>query len=135
MNLDYVLNRRFEPTLQSYDARDSALYALSLGIGDDPLDGDELPYVYEGREPRAVPSQCVTLGWPPFWHEEPAAQISWRRILHGEQSFVLHRPLPLQGTIKGGPQRSRRRGQRGRARRADPFRDRNQRPADRRTAR
>ena len=59
------------------------------------------PYVYEGREPRVVPSQCVTTGWPPFWHEEPAAQISWRRILHGEQSFVLHRPLPLQGTIKG----------------------------------
>ena len=101
MNLDYVVNRRFEPTLQSYDARDSALYALSLGIGDDPLDKDELPYVYEGREPRAVPSQCVTLGWPPFWHEELAAQISWRRILHGEQGFVLHRPLPLQGTIKG----------------------------------
>ena len=100
MNLDYVLNRRFEPTIQSYDARDSALYALSLSIGDDPLDEDELPYVYEGREPRAVPSQCVTLGWPPFWHEEPAAQISWRRILHGEQSFVLHRPLPLQGTIR-----------------------------------
>ena len=100
MNLGHVFIRRFEPTVQSYDARDSALYALSLGIGDDPLDEDELPYVYEGREPRAVPSQCVTLGWPPFWHEEPAAQISWRRILHGEQSFVLHRPLPLQGTIK-----------------------------------
>ena len=100
MNLDYVVNRRFEPTLQNYDARDSALYALSLGIGDDPLDEDELPYVYERREPRAVPSQCVTLGWPPFWHEEPVAQISWRRILHGEQSFVLHRPLPLQGTIR-----------------------------------
>jgi acyl dehydratase len=101
MNLDYVVHRRFEPTLQSYDARDSALYALSLGIGDDPLDEDELPYVYEGREPRAVPSQCVTLGWPPFWHEEPAAEISWRRILHGEQSFALHRPLPLQGTVEG----------------------------------
>src|SRR3984885_7615564 len=100
MNLDYVVNRRFEPTLQSYDVRDSALYALSLGIGDDPLDEDELPYVYGGRALRAVPSQCVTLGWPPFWHDEPGAEISWRRILHGEQSFVLHRPLPLQGTIR-----------------------------------
>jgi acyl dehydratase len=100
MNLDHVVNRRFEPTIQSYDARDSALYALSLGVGDDPLDEDELPYVYEGREPRAIPSQCVTLGWPRFWHDEPAAAISWRRILHGEQSFVLHRPLPLQGTIR-----------------------------------
>jgi len=100
MNLDYVVNRRFGPILQNYNARDSALYALSLGIGDDPLDEDELPYVYEGRHPSAVPSQCVTLGWPPFWHDEPSAEISWRRILHGEQSFVLHCPLPLQGAIR-----------------------------------
>ena len=49
-------NRRFAPVIQSYDGRDSVLYALSLGIGDDPLDEDELPYVYEGRAPRAVPS-------------------------------------------------------------------------------
>jgi hypothetical protein len=56
MNLDYVLARRFAPIEQSYDARDSALYALSLGFGDDPLDEDELPFVYEGRGPLAVPS-------------------------------------------------------------------------------
>src|SRR5271154_5076032 len=97
MNLDYVVNRRFEPTIQGYDVRDSALYALSLGIGDDPLDEDELPYVYEGRGLLAVPSQCVTLGWPAFWHEEPGAGIAWRRILHSEQSFTLHRPLPAAG--------------------------------------
>ena len=100
MNLDYVVNRRFDPIVESYDARDAALYALSLGMGDDPLDEDELPYVYEGREPRAVPSQCVTLGWPLFWQDEAGAQISWRRILHGEQAFALHRPLPLQATIR-----------------------------------
>ncbi len=100
MNLDYVRNRRFEPIVQSYDARDSALYALSLGVGDDPLDDDELPFVYEGRGPLAMPSQCVTLGWPPFWHDEPQAEISWRRILHGEQSFTLHRPLPVHGAIR-----------------------------------
>ncbi len=100
MNLDYVVNRRFEPIEQSYDARDSALYALSLGVGDDPLDDDELPFVYEGRGPLAMPSQCVTLGWPPFWHDEPQAQISWRRILHGEQRFTLHRPLPVHGAIR-----------------------------------
>src|SRR5271155_5817588 len=100
MNVGYVVNRRFEPIIQSYDARDSALYALSLGVGDDPLDEDELPYVFEGRDPRVVPSQCVTLGWPRFWHDEPEAAIAWRRILHGEQNFILHRPLPLQGTVR-----------------------------------
>ena len=101
MNLEFVRQRRFEPIVQRYDVRDSALYALSLGVGDDPLDEDELLFVYEGRGPRAVPSQCVTLCWPPFWHREPEAQISWRRILHGEQSFRLNRPLPVEAAVRG----------------------------------
>jgi acyl dehydratase len=101
MNLEFVRQLRFEPIVQRYDARDCALYALSLGMGDDPLDEDELPFVYEGRGPRAVPSQCVTLCWPPFWHREPAARISWRRILHGEQSFTLCRPLLAQAVVRG----------------------------------
>ena len=29
MNLDFVRQRRFEPIIQRYDARDSALYALN----------------------------------------------------------------------------------------------------------
>jgi hypothetical protein len=77
-----------------------ALYALSLGMGQDPIDEDELPYVYEGRGPLAVPSQCVTLCWPPFWHKEPETGIAWRRILHGEQSFSLFRPLPVEGEVR-----------------------------------
>jgi acyl dehydratase len=100
MNLDFVRNLTFPPIVQRYDARDSALYALSLGMGADPTDEDELPYVYEGRGPLAVPSQCVTLCWPPFWHKESATGISWRRILHGEQRFVLHRPIPVAGIVE-----------------------------------
>ena len=100
MNLDHVRRLTFAPILQRYNVRDSALYALSLGIGADPLDEDELPFVYEGRGPLAVPSQCVTLCWPPFWHQEPATGISWRRILHGEQSFSLFRPLPVEGAVR-----------------------------------
>jgi hypothetical protein len=100
MNLDHVLSRRFEPVEQTYDWRDAALYALGLGMGDDPLDEDELLYVFEGRAQRAAPSMCVTLGWPPFWHAEPAAGIAWTQILHGEQFFDLHRPMPLQASIR-----------------------------------
>jgi len=101
MNLVYLRQLSFAPILQSYDARDSALYALSLGMGEDPLDDDELPYVYEGRGPLAVPSQCVTLCWAPFWHKQPETGIAWRRILHGEQSFRIHRPLPTHGSVRG----------------------------------
>ena len=99
MNLKHVIERWFEPTTQSYDGRDSALYALGLGIGSDPLDEDELPYVYEGRAQSVVPSQCLVLGWPEFWHADPETGIDWVNILHGEERFELHRPLPLAGTI------------------------------------
>lgn len=100
MKLAQVLARPFPPRLQAWDARDAALYALSLGIGSDPLDDDELPYVFEGRGLRTVPSFCVTLGWPPFWQNEPATGIDWVHILHGEQHLQLHRPLPTQGEVR-----------------------------------
>ena len=100
MNLQNVIARRFEPAVQSYDWRDSALYALGLGMGSDPLDEDELLHVYEGRDQRAVPSQCVVLGWPAFWHADPSTGIDWVKILHGEMRFELHRPLPLAGTVR-----------------------------------
>ena len=100
MNLGHVIARRFEPIHQSYDWRDSALYALGLGVGDDPLDEDELSYVYEGRDQRAVPSMCVTLGWPPLWIAEPQMGIAWKQALHGEQRVSLHRPLAVSGSIR-----------------------------------
>ncbi len=99
MNLAHVLARRFDPIEQHHDWRDAALYALGLGFGSDPLDEDELPYVYEGRAQRVVPSRCVTMGWAPLWQAEPETGIDWVRIVHGEQRFELHRPLPLEATI------------------------------------
>lgn len=100
MNLENVIARPFQPICQTYDWRAAALYALSLGMGADPTDEEELQYVYEGREQRVVPSMCVTLGWPPLWIAEPPMEISWPRVLHGEQRFELHRPLPLGATIR-----------------------------------
>jgi acyl dehydratase len=100
MNLRHVIARRFEPTYQSWDWRDAALYALGLGMGDNPRDEDELAYVYEGREQHAVPSMAVTLGWPPLWIAEPETGIAWKQVLHGEQRIELYRPLPVSGSIR-----------------------------------
>src|SRR5262249_31663804 len=100
MNLDQVVARRFEPIHQSYDWRDCALYAISLGIGDDPVDENELAYVYEGYDQLVVPSMCVVLGWPPLWIAEQPMAIAWTRVLHGEQRFTLHRPLAVAGSIR-----------------------------------
>lgn len=103
MNLEHALSRRFAPCDQDYGFRDSLLYALSLGIGSDPLDADELPYVFEalpGRPQQVVPTQAAVLGWIPFWQDDPAAAIDWRRILHAEVRIRTHRPLAPAGCVR-----------------------------------
>ena len=77
MNLPAVLALSFAPVEQTHARRDAALYALTLGMGRDRLDGDELPAVHEGAAGglQAVPSQCVTLAWLPFWQADPTLAI------------------------------------------------------------
>ena len=38
---------------------------------------------------------------PPSTHEDPAVGVDWKKLLHGEQGFVLHRPIPAQGEVIG----------------------------------
>ncbi len=88
----------FDERIQDYTERDSILYALSLGFGSDPLDDEELRYVYE-KGLVALPTMAVTLGFDGPW-SVPGSRIDLTRVLHGEQSLVLHRPLPTAGTVK-----------------------------------
>lgn len=99
MNLEAVITRKFPPVVQSYTARDSMIYALGLGYGADPLDPYELQYVYE-RNQKVVPSQCVILGYPSFWMQEPEYGIDWVHLLHAEHRFDIHLPLNPAGTVK-----------------------------------
>lgn len=103
MNLDHVAGLRFADVESEHPLRDTLLYALALGYGQDPLDEAELPYVVDGlpgRPLRVVPTQAVILGWLPFWHDDPRAAIDWRRILHGEQHLRLHAPLPAELRVR-----------------------------------
>jgi acyl dehydratase len=84
----------------SYTTRDTMLYALGLGCGADPLDEDQLQFVYEARL-RALPSMAVVLGYPGFWVRDPATGIDWTKVLHGEQAIRLFKPLPVAGTVIG----------------------------------
>lgn len=98
MDLAHVASLRFADVEAEHTQRDSLLYALSLGFGQDPLDAQELPYVYEAlpdRSLRVVPTQAVILGWQPFWQDDPKAAIDWQRIVHGEEHVRLHAPLPV----------------------------------------
>lgn len=96
---DHLRDYRIPPIEQTYDWKASALYALGLGYGSDPLDEGQLRFVWEGRQV-AVPSQCVILGHPGFWLRDPDLGVDWVRILHGEQGFTIHRPIGPSGSIR-----------------------------------
>ena len=92
--------RRFPELAASYSARDTMLYALGVGYGSDPTDERQLAFVYE-KALCAAPTLAVVLAYPGFWVKEPDTGIDWVRVLHGEQSLELHRPLAPSGKVTG----------------------------------
>lgn len=86
-----------------YSRKDCLLYALGLGYGGDPLDAQELPFVYEAADSgglRTVPSLLTVLGAPGAWASDPGTGIDWMRILHGEHRLTLHGALPAEGVLR-----------------------------------
>jgi len=79
---------------------DCILYSLSVGIGNDPQDARQLRYVYE-RDLVANPLMANVLAYPGFWMKAPETGVDWHRLLHGEQYFELHRPLPVSARLIG----------------------------------
>lgn len=98
INYEQLLARTFPEIRFTYGWRDCAIYALGLGIGSDPLSPQELRYVYE-RDMEALPTLAVTLGHPGFWVSEPATGIDFRKVVHGEQTLEIHRPLQPEATL------------------------------------
>jgi acyl dehydratase len=104
IDYDQLMRWPLPPVTQAYTERDSIVYALGLGVGHSkPVDAAQLKFVYEGASGglAALPSMAVVLATGPFWMQEPATGIDWQRILHGEQTLVLHKPLPAAATVIG----------------------------------
>src|SRR5882724_3292478 len=100
MNLDKLISRNFPPLEQAYSAKDTILYALGVGVGADPLDPKELPFVYE-KSLRIIPSQASVIAYPGAWLMDPALGIDYVKVLHGEQGIFFERPLELTATVRG----------------------------------
>lgn len=95
---DTVLNWPIPAARQVYTRRDTMLYGLGIGMGADPCDEAELPFVQE-RGLRAFPSMAVVLAHPGFWMRDEGTGIDWTKVLHAEQSVRLERPLPPEAAV------------------------------------
>lgn len=96
---DTVMNWPFEVIEHSYTEKDSILYALGLGYGADPMDENQLQFVFEEPALTAVPTMAVVLAIPGFWMRDPKAGVDWVKLLHGEQGLTIHKPLPAAATV------------------------------------
>jgi len=85
---------------QTYGPKDCMLYALGVGLGQDPMNENELPFVYE-KNLKVLPTMGAVLGHPGFWMRDRDTGIDWVRIVNGEQGIRLHQPLKGQNTVVG----------------------------------
>jgi acyl dehydratase len=90
MNLNKVLERRFPVIEHALTPRDCMLYALGVGVGARAESAEDLQFTYE---------DCLKVF--PAWVKEPELGIDWVRVLHGEQSFSIEKPLRPGETYLG----------------------------------
>ena len=89
-----------QPQLRSWDSKDALLYAVGVGAGlGDPL--RELEFTTEnceGIEQQVLPTFAVLVA-----QARPARSLGdfdRAMLVHAEQAFELHRPLPVAGTVR-----------------------------------
>jgi acyl dehydratase len=85
----------------SYGDKDVLLYNLSIGMGRDPTNPRELPFVFEHPQLRALPTVASILGGGSGARLLRDVDLDWQKVLHGEQRLTVHRPIPPAGELIG----------------------------------
>ena len=96
MNYDHLMQLKTEGQRFIYSDRETMLYAIGIGMGRDPLDENELPYVFERGELKTVPTLATVLTRLSLLKD---SGVDYTKVVHGEQRLKLHRTLPPQGEL------------------------------------
>lgn len=96
------IGREAGPSEVSWTSRDAMLYAIGVGAGqDDPL--AELGFTTENTEGtplRMLSTYAVVIVQNAVTARPPFGEFDRTRLVHAEQGFVLHRPLPVEGRAR-----------------------------------
>ena len=98
LNYQVCKNWTFPDIVHRYTERDTMLYALGLGFGQDPMDRGALRFVYE-KDLQAVPTMATAMGSPGIWWRDPRTGADPVKLVHGEQDIRIMRPLAPSGTL------------------------------------
>jgi acyl dehydratase len=100
MNIDKLTTHVFPDIRAAYSARDTMLYGLGVAACRDPLNVDELRFVYEDAL-QALPSLSCVLAHPGAWIKAPELGVNYLKLVHAEQYFHLTTALPAAGEVTG----------------------------------
>jgi len=96
LNYDHLMGLKREGDRFRYTDRETMLYALGIGMGRDPLDANELPYVFEQPALKTVPTMASVLTRVPLLKD---CGYDYTQVVHGEQHLTLHRALAPEGEL------------------------------------
>ncbi len=98
MPIDYAAAKALASENQpfNYGDRETMLYALGIGMGADPMDAAELPFVYENGL-KVVPTQATVMAWGAG--KTGAIGLNFVMVVHGEQRLEIHKTLPPEAEI------------------------------------
>lgn len=102
IDVDQVKGYQFPLKQFVYTERDVSLYALGVGAAADPMDADELKFVYEfSPKFTPLPTMAVTFPFDAIGTitSVPGMHFNPMMLLHGEQRLELLRPLPTRATL------------------------------------
>ncbi|MGE4337130.1 MAG: MaoC/PaaZ C-terminal domain-containing protein [Pigmentiphaga sp.] len=100
MNVEKLLSWPFRDIRHRYSRNDAILYALSIGIGQNPVEPEQLNYVYE-KNLRPFATMPIVMGMVDDvgFLSDAEVGIDLPRMLHGQTGLRLHRPLPPEGEV------------------------------------
>lgn len=96
INYKNLIARHQKDLEVSYGEQEAMLYALAIGMGRNPLDTAELPFVFERPALNVLPTFASIL--PPAGFLQDCGW-DYSQVLHGEQKLRLYRPLPPRGKL------------------------------------
>jgi acyl dehydratase len=93
-----IMSLTGEPFSARYTDRETMLYALGVGMGADPMNEKELPFVYENGL-KALPTMATVIAWGAGGLVGKMG-INYLMVVHGEQKLEIHKPLPADAEIE-----------------------------------
>ncbi|MEO1988986.1 MAG: MaoC/PaaZ C-terminal domain-containing protein [Martelella sp.] len=100
IDIEKLMKFKVPVVSQVLTPKDVAFYALSVGLGRDPLDLHQLAFVDPTRELRIMPSMVLVLAHPGFWLADPDSGVDPAAILHAAQSFKILGLLPQEDQVE-----------------------------------